>query len=176
MAASVLVVGAILIVLAGLPIYVFPASEPVEDADLVYVLGAPVPKRIAVERALREEGVAERSLISTSLIGGYRADLMRVCTRPEVDCIHPEPYTTKGEVALLQTYTDEHDIDRTIVLTATAHVARTRYILDKCFNGDAVVMGVQQDLDFFDWAGQYVYQTAAFVKDWVTSCDDQSNF
>lgn len=179
--AALITVGVLLltvttVALVGLPVYVFPASEPVEDADLVYVLGPPRPQRIALERVLRKEGTADRSLISTSLVGGFTAERMSVCKKPDVECIHPEPYTTKGEVALLQQYANEHDIDRTIVITVTAHVARTRFILDKCFDGDAVVVGVRQDLDLFDWVGQYIYQTAAFVKDWVTPCDDQSNF
>lgn len=175
MLAGSIVVAAVLFAGAGLPLYVFPPSEEIRHADLIYVIGPPRPERVEVERALRKEGVAARSLYSVSLIGGFTAERMGVCDRPAVACEHPEPYTTKGEAALLTAFADEHGIDRTVVITFTPHVARTRYIFEKCYEGDVTVVPVDEQLDAMEWIEQYFYQTAAFVKAWLTPCAELSD-
>ncbi|MEU1971746.1 YdcF family protein [Microbacterium sp. NPDC019599] len=159
---------------AGFGPYVSPPAEAIGDADLIYVIGPPVRERVAVERELRAERVADRSLYSVGLTGGYSAEELAVCAEPQVDCAHPTPFTTKGELAYLKQYAAEHDVERTVVLTFTPHVARTRYILDKCYPGDAVVVAVDQNLVLADWIAQYGYQSLAFVKAWLTPCADAS--
>ncbi|MDY0910391.1 hypothetical protein [Microbacterium sp. CFBP9034] len=154
----------------GYPLYVAPPVDEVTDADLIYVIGPPKPERIAVERALREGGVADLSLYSVGLLGIYTADTLEVCDEPDVFCVHPRPFTTKGEIAYLEGFAEDHDVERTIVLTFTPHVLRTRYILDKCYDGDATVMAVEQELNLGDWIYQYAYQSTALVKAWATPC------
>lgn len=61
----------------------------------------------------------------------------------------------------------EHQV---VVVTFKPHVARARYILERCYDGDVAVIGVDQDLTLWDWAYQYVYQTAAFVKAAFSPC------
>ncbi|WP_243075709.1 YdcF family protein [Microbacterium sp. SS28] len=164
-----------LIIVAGLPLYVFPPAQTVGTADLIYVIGPPQRYRVAVEREMRAEGVADRSLYSVSLHGGWSAERHPICREEAVDCQHPEPYTTKGEIAFLQQYAAANDIDRTIILTFTPHVARTRYILEKCYDGDATVVAVDQHLDLGQWIYQYAYQSVSFVKAWLTPCADASD-
>ncbi len=163
------------VTLAGLPLYVFPPADPVGKADLIYVIGPPQKYRVQVERELRAEGVADRSLYSVPTHGGWSAERHPVCREEGVDCLHPEPFTTKGEIAFLTDYAAEHDIDRTIVLTFTPHVARTRYILEKCYDGDATVVAVDQHLSLADWIYQYAYQSLSLVKAWLTPCADASD-
>lgn len=162
----------VVVIAAGLPVYVLPPAEDGTDADLIYVIGPPRRERVAVERDLRATGVAPLSLYSVQLTGGWSAERLPVCREEAVYCVHPEPFTTKGEIAYLSRFAAEHDVRKTVVLTFTPHVARTRYILDKCYDGDAVVQAVAQRMTPLDWAGQYIYQTAAFVKAWLTPCAD----
>jgi hypothetical protein len=162
-------------VAVGIPLYVFPAQDEIGKADLVFVIGPPRPERIALERSLREQGVAEQSLISTSLVGGFTADKMRVCTKPAVWCEHPDPYTTKGEAANLARFAPEHGVESTIVITFAPHVARARYIFAKCYGGDVSVVAVEKQLDLAEWIYQFAYQSAAFVKAWLTPCADAAD-
>lgn len=159
-----------LVALAGLPIYVFPPQEEVGSADLIYVLGPPTPARIAAERSMREEGVADLSLYSVRSGQPGGPQKPDVCDEAGVACQRPDPFSTKGEALLLSEFAADHDVQRTVVLTVTPHVARTRYIFDKCFDGDVTVVAVDQHLSLADWIYQYAYQTSAFYKAWTTPC------
>lgn len=172
-AATVIAVAMIAaIAIAGYPLYVAPPADAIGEADLIYVIGPPARERIAVERELRTEGIADASLYSVGLVGPHAALNLPVCGEPGVECVHPRPFTTKGEIAYLSDYAAGHDVDRTVILTFTPHVARTRFVLEKCFPGEAVVVAVDQHLGLGDWIYQYAYQTSAFVKAWLTPCSD----
>ncbi|WP_345801579.1 YdcF family protein [Microbacterium sp. AZCO] len=173
--AGVLLVLVAAVTLAGLPLYVFPPAGTVGKADLIYVIGPPQKYRVQLERELRAEGVADRSLFSVPTHGGWSAERLPVCREPAVDCEHPEPFTTKGEIAFLTEYAAEHDVHRTVILTFTPHVLRTRYILEKCYGGDATVVAVDQHLSLGDWIYQYAYQSLSLVKAWLTPCADASD-
>ena len=73
---------------------------------------------------------------------------------------------------MLGAYARDHAVQRTIVITFTPHVARTRYIFAKCYPGEVTVVGVDEKLDLYEWAKQYIYQSTAFVKAWLTPCSD----
>lgn len=165
-----LIAGVVAIAVAGFPFVVAPYADEIGDADLIYVIGPPVRERVAVEREMRKDGIADRSLYSVGTSGWYSAEKLPVCREREVDCVHPVPFTTKGEVAYLAEYAEAHDIERTVILTFTPHVMRTRYIIDKCYPGDAVVVAVDQNLALGDWIAQYGYQFFAFLKAWLTPC------
>lgn len=174
LAIAAAVVGALIvaIALAGLPVYVFPPVEPIGEADLIYVIGPPTQTRIALEEELRRGGVADAALISVPLEGAQSAADSRVCFNLAVACEHPEPFTTKGEASMLAAYARDHGVQRTIVITYTPHVARTRYIFAKCYSGDVTVVAVDEHLDLIEWVKQYIYQSIAFVKAWATPCSD----
>ncbi|MGW9113331.1 YdcF family protein [Microbacterium sp. NPDC055683] len=162
----------LVVVLAGLPLYVFPpVDEMPAETDLVYVIGPPTVQRTSAERALHLEGVSDLALYSTSDHGGWSAEALPVCEEEGVVCAHPEPYTTKGEAMFLTDFAAEHGVASTVVLTFTPHVARTRYIFDRCYGGDVTVVAVDQKLNVLEWMYQYAYQTAAFVKAIATPCD-----
>lgn len=155
---------------AGLPLYVFPPAEQIDDADLIFVIGPPNEERVAMERALRSAGVADESLYSVTSRGRLSAETLAVCHEATVTCAHIEPFTTKGEFAFLGRFAQQHDVERTVVLTFTPHVARTRYIAEKCFDGDVTVVAVDEGLNLGEWVYQYLYQSAAFLKAWATPC------
>jgi hypothetical protein len=176
LAAGLTLVGLVAaLAVAGLPLYVFPPAASVDRADLIYVIGPPTPPRIDLAEHLEAEGVASDLLVSVSpKHAGFPASSVAPCASADTVCEIPKPYTTKGEALLLSEYAPAHDVHETVVITFTPHVARTRYIFAKCFDGDVTVMGVDQPMGLGDWIYQYAYQSAAFVKAWLTPCAQES--
>lgn len=170
MVVAALASGLVVIAVAGLPVYVFPAVDEMVPGDVAYVIGPPTEQRVALAEQLKGAGVVDEILVSVPASGGQSARELSVCARTGVTCATPAPLTTKGEMALLTDYARTHPAERIIVITFAPHVARTRFILDKCFSGDAIVVAVDQPLRLDEWAYQYLYQTAAFAKAIVTPC------
>lgn len=162
---------AVAVALAGLPLYVFPPTAEPAPADLVYVIGPPVHTRTDLQARLLDEGLAPRGLISVSPPDGAApASDIPACHDPRIACLTPEPITTAGEALLLKRYAADHGLERTIVITFTPHVARTRYIFDTCYPGDVTVVAVDPQLTPWEWVYQYAYQTGAFVKAFLAPC------
>ena len=91
-----------LVAAVGLPLYVFPADPPAPAADLIYVIGPPTATRIADAESLRDQGIADEVLVSVPSSGPDSADELAYCWRAYVTCRTPEPFTTRGEAAMLQ--------------------------------------------------------------------------
>lgn len=159
----------VVLMLAGLPLYVFPASAPVERADLVQVLGPALDDRIEMAEQLVADGYAEHILVSVPPEGEPASD-PGWCSDPLFTCGVPDPYTTDGETVMLEEYAREHDVQSTIVLTETGHVSRARYIYATCYPGEATVVEVPTDRTFTWLAWTYAYQSGAFVKAFLTPC------
>jgi hypothetical protein len=168
-AAASAAAGTAVLALAGLPAYVFPPTEKVGSADLIYVIGPPTIERIRAAEALREQGVADRILVSVPLRGDQSADEQAICAEDYVDCVHPRPFTTSGEAGVLNELASG---ERVVVLTFTPHVARTRFIFERCFSGETVVEPVASSLNVAEWGYQYAYQSVAFVKALISKCPD----
>ena len=58
----------------------------------------------------------------------------------------------------------EHGWTSATVITFTPHVTRTRLLMQRCFAGTLRVAADTTPLPLAEWAGQYFYQTGAFVK------------
>lgn len=155
-----------LIVLAGLPLYVFPPADEVTRSDAILVLGPPMDERLSLAERLRDEGIADSIVVSTQPSGGQTAADLEICDEPGVTCAVSDPYATRGEVLLAPAGFSAS----VIVITSTPHVSRTRYIFSKCYTGEFVVVGVDTPLSFAEWAQQYAYQSAAFVKALFEPC------
>lgn len=159
-------VALVAVVAAGLPLYVFPADDHVDRADVIVVLGPATPARVAVAQRLLDEGVAPRMLISVPPEGTYAAANIPACREAHVNCVSPRPATTKGEALML----DEDGARSAVVVTFSPQVARARFIFDKCHHGPVSVVGADDRLSLVQWAYQYAYQSAAFAKAWVLPC------
>jgi hypothetical protein len=162
----------LVLVLAGLPLYVFPPADEVSRADVIYVIGPPTPPRLREAEKLRAEGVADRLLISVSADGSRSAAELPICDEPYVTCRTPEPFTTNGETALLEEYARTAEVSSAVVLTFTPHVARTRFIFARCAAPQVTVVAIDEHLGLRQWAYQYLYQTAAFAKALFVPCAD----
>ncbi|MGT2425236.1 YdcF family protein [Amnibacterium kyonggiense] len=158
--------GLIVWILAGLPFFVFPTTDPVpQHADVVLVLGPPVPDRIAVaERLLAEHRVAT-ALVS---VPGEEAQwqVEGLCARSDVICFRPDPSTTRGEARELRAEAAAHAWTSAVVTTMPAHIARARTIVGRCFGGK-LSMVADAEGPYDGYVYQYLYQTAATVKSWI---------
>ncbi|GAA1469962.1 YdcF family protein [Microbacterium thalassium] len=160
---------AALVVIAGLPLYVFPPPAEIERSDLVQVLGPALDDRIEMAEQLVADGYADRILVSVPPEGEPASD-PEWCNDPLFTCQVPDPYTTDGETVMLERFAREHGVTSTIVLTETGHVARARYIYSTCYPGDATVVEVPADRTAQWLVWTYAYQTGAFVKAFLTGC------
>ncbi|MFC9918987.1 ElyC/SanA/YdcF family protein [Agromyces binzhouensis] len=170
-AAALVLLGGVI----GAPVYVAPEVDPTPaHADVVYVLGPPTAARVELARALLDAGVGDTMLLSVpggALRPGTRDhEKFRACNHPggDVVCISPVPFTTGGEARALAELAEERRWTSAIVITRTSHVARARLLVERCFGGELAVIDAHEPLGFGGWAYQYVYQTAAFAKAFVT--------
>jgi hypothetical protein len=159
-----------LIVLLGLPLYVFPHVDEVAPSDTAYVLGPPMDVRLELAERLRDEGLAERIAVSVQASGGQTAEDLAICREEGVTCAVADPSSTRGEVLLMTEIAPESP--SLIVITSTPHVARTRYIFAKCYAGDVKVVAAGRPESLAGWTSQYVYQSLAFVKALVEPCPE----
>jgi uncharacterized SAM-binding protein YcdF (DUF218 family) len=155
---------------AAVAIYCFPPQDAPGEADLVYVIGPPQPARVALAERLRSEGVAPAILLSVFEDGDFSAASIPACREAYVTCEVAHPPTTKGEASLLTEFARTHPAERVVVVTTTVHVARTRYVFDRCFAGRTTVLAAESETTLRSWAWQMTYQTAAFAKAWLTPC------
>jgi hypothetical protein len=51
-----------------------------------------------------------------------------------------------------------------IVVTFRPHISRARFILKQYFDGDLIMVESPAHLSIAQWAFQYVYQTAGYVR------------
>jgi hypothetical protein len=156
-----------LIVLGGLPLYVFPPAGAVTHSDVVLVLGPPMQERLDLAEQLRDEGLADRIVISVQASGGQTAPDIALCQDEGVTCVVADPSTTRGEVKLML---EQGAAPSVIVVTSTPHVARTRYLFAKCYPGEVTVVAAGQPASVSGWTSAYVYQSFAFVKAALERC------
>ncbi|CAN5593149.1 hypothetical protein BH10ACT5_BH10ACT5_21740 [soil metagenome] len=98
--ALTVVAGVWLVALAGLPLYVFPPVDEVPPSATVLVLGPPMQARVDLAERLRDEGLAERIVVSVQASGGQSAQDLAICQDEGVTCAVADPSTTRGEVLL----------------------------------------------------------------------------
>lgn len=152
-----------LLVVAGLPVYVFPAQSTPAHSDVVFVIGPAQQWRLDLGRELVEDGHGDVLLVSAPAEDSGIA----TCDEPqtiEVICELPIPFTTQGEARILQRQMAEHGWTTATVITSTPHIVRTRMIMDRCVPDGVSVIGRSDGFGLNDWAGHYLYQTGAFLK------------
>lgn len=153
--------------IAGLPVYVRPQIDPLRPADAVFVLGGDDWRRHMLGVELGMEGWAPKVVLSHP--DGPGADWAgencgKVYPRFELDCFLPDPPTTRGEAQELRRMAEEYGWDRVIVVTFLPHISRARFILERCFSGELIMIASPAELTPWRWVSEYVYQTAGFVK------------
>ena len=168
-AVTVLVVA---VVALTIKIYVFPRSDQIHKADVIFVLGSGDPERYELGARLYKEGYAGTLVFSiprtTSAFPGCEVPLDGAVAT----CFLPSPATTRGEAAELARMSAKHGWTSAIVITINPHLIRAESIVRKCNHGDLMFVGVQPQYGARTWIYQFAYQTAGFVKSMLeTDCN-----
>ena len=150
-------------VVAGLPVYVRPQIDPLRHADAIFVLGGIAEDRYPFGIGLGEQGWAPIVVLS---IDRWRT---RFCATPHphfnLRCFIADPPTTKGEAQELRRLAADYGWRTIIVVTFRPHISRARFILERCFDGNLVMVESPEHLSVLEWAHQYVYQTAGYARE-----------
>lgn len=162
----------VVIVIAGMPVYVRPQIDQLRQADAIVVLGGPVGSRYPFGIGLAEQGWAPMLVMSTT---DHPKDplLKSYCDSPhpplKVRCFVADPPTTKGEARELRKLAATYGWHTLIVVTFRPHISRARFILERCFDGNLIMVASPAELSVPRWAFQYVYQTAGYIRAVVDS-------
>jgi uncharacterized SAM-binding protein YcdF (DUF218 family) len=158
---------AIAAVIAGLPVYVRPQTDPLRHADAIVVLGGSYSARYTLGIDLASEGWAPTVVLSTPE-GRRDRWLTNKCANPPlgitVHCLVPDPPTTKGEAQELRRLATQYGWRTIIAVTFRPHISRARYILEQCFDGALVMVASPARMSVVRWTFEYVYQTAGYVR------------
>jgi len=149
------------------PVYVTPKIDALRPADAIFVLGGDGYKRYALGFELGKQHYASTVIWSVEK-GGPSAPWMKTACDSDVGftlmCISADEGTTKGEGQMLHRLATEHGWRTVIVVTYRPHISRARYILEKCYSGNLVMIDSPADITPLDWTYQFFYQSAGYVR------------
>ena len=177
--AFVLLTGVVLLTVGILAVttrtVMFPREDIPRSADAIVVLGG-LGSAAVVQEALNlaVAGYSDRILISDAFGGDTRP--ANLCARDpavpgtsiDVQCFDPNPSNTRGEAEAIAAFASAQGWNRVIVVTSSYHVSRARLQIGRCYSGVLTVIGAAQPMDPPKWAYQFGYQSAGFVKAWLT--------
>lgn len=145
-----------------------PRIDAAGPVDAVLVLGG-LDGRARTERALElvRAGLTDTVVLSMP-VGGQDALARRTCndhpTGVTVVCFDPNPSTTRGEAREITRLADERHWTRIAVVTSEFHISRSRLIVGRCFSGTILMLKSNESISAFEWAYQWLYQTAGYAK------------
>lgn len=155
------------VIAAGVPAYVRPQVDQPRRADAVLILSGPYHGRYPFGVELAGRGWAPNLVISNPG-GADNPRLTDLCAtqRPDiaVHCFVPDPPTTKGEGRELRRLAEKYGWHTVIVVTFRPHISRARFILERCFDGDLVMVPGPSRISAARWAFEYLYQSAGYVR------------
>ena len=153
-------------VIGGLPVYVRPQVDPLRHADAILVLGGNGFSRYPFGIDLGMQGWAPKVVLSNPETDNEW--LTKACNTPhpgiELICFVPDPPTTLGEGRELRRLAERYRWRSVIVVTFTPHISRARFILQRCFDGELIMVASPTHISLLDWPVEYVYQTAGYVR------------
>lgn len=152
---------------AGIRPYVLPQIDPLRKADAILILGGWGYDRYRLGLQLADEGWAPTVMVSNPN-GASDGWLTHYCTTTNpkftLHCFDPDPETTRGEGQELRRLANEHGWRTVIVVTFRPHISRARYILEKCFDGDLIMVDSQSHIPPQRWVLEYIFQTAGYIR------------
>jgi hypothetical protein len=160
-------------VIGGLPVYVRPQVDPLRHADAILIIGGDGWGRYPFGVELGVQGWAPTVALSWShppKDAWHPGDtwVAQQCATPHpqlnVYCFTPDPPTTKGEGQELRRLAARYGWRTVIVVTSRPHISRARFILERCFDGDLIMVASPAHISVLSWAYQYVYQTAGYLR------------
>ncbi|SNT30856.1 YdcF family protein [Rhodococcoides kyotonense] len=156
----------------GYPVYVDPVVDRPTDADAIVVLGGSADNRNSLGLELAEDGYAPTLVYSDPY--GSASTLTDICRDGRegitVECFVPDPGTTRGEAREIRDRARREGWTSVVVVTSTPHISRARYIIGKCWDGQVTYVASTTDRNIFEWAWEYVYQTAGYARAVFEDC------
>jgi hypothetical protein len=154
-------------VIGGLPVYVRPQIDRLRHADAIFILGGYGDLRYSFGLELGIQGWAPNVVVSNPR-GKDDPWLTDYCatrhTGFDLKCFTPDPPTTKGEGRELHRLASQFGWRTVIVVTFRPQISRARFILERCFNGDLVMVASPDYLPAHRWVFEYGYQTAGYAR------------
>ncbi|AXH96909.1 YdcF family protein [Ornithinimicrobium avium] len=150
-------------------VLVTPQVDPHGRVDAVYVLG-PAETRIGAALDLMDQGLAPVLLATTSVREDGTTYATGHCGTAaatyRVECVLPDPYSTRGEAQVLGEQVAAHGWTRVAVLTSTVHTARARMLMERCVDAEVLMWTLDDrpDPGVVARLEGFVYQSAAWVK------------
>jgi hypothetical protein len=141
-------------------LFIFPAKGSAKRADAVVVLDDGIGVRRAKAVRAVQAGVAPNLVIS------HHADRPQDCPAniPNITvvCFSPTDDSTKGEAAGFARIAKEHGWNSLIFVTDPPHVARSKWLISRCFPGK--LGAITTKVTNIDWPIRVVYEWAALSK------------
>lgn len=152
---------------AGLPVYVRPQIDSLRRADAILILGGFGDSRYSYGLDLGLQGWAPNLVVSNP-IGATDQWERNFCTAPPprltLHCFVPDPPTTKGEGLELRRLAEQYGWHTVIVVTFRPHISRARFILERCFLGDLIMVESPEHVPLSRWVFEYFYQTTGYLR------------
>jgi uncharacterized SAM-binding protein YcdF (DUF218 family) len=143
-------------------LFVRPELPPLPDrADVIFVLSG-YGDRIHIAERLVREGRAPVVVWSTTAERAAAPCLSGLAHEVTVMCIHPEPYSTRGEARAIATLAAEHGWRSMILVTTRDQAWRARVRVSRCFDGEIYHAIAELPRDM--WPRQVAYQWGATIK------------
>ncbi|MEV0080886.1 hypothetical protein AB0H58_31125 [Nocardia neocaledoniensis] len=159
---------------AGWPVFVRPQLDPLRRAEVIVVLGGVPYERFDLGIELAERGFAPEVLIAQTSPDDPNMD--RFCGGRfafRVSCFVPDPTRADGEAREIVRRATIYGWRHLIVVTATTHVSRARYLVGRCYDGELTMVGSGAGNGLSFWSRVYVRQSAGYVRAFVNQrCDE----
>ncbi|WP_167516437.1 ElyC/SanA/YdcF family protein [Pseudoclavibacter terrae] len=152
-----------------------PTPGEAGRADVILVLGPATASRLDLAKEMMESGHAANLVVSTNSgherFGARNLQTCRVDQGYPVHCEQSAPFTTQGEVGLLQRLSEENGWHKAIVITSKTHATRASLYIGRCYDREADVIWPSERLSVLRGVEEYFYQSAAFVKAFAVTND-----
>jgi uncharacterized SAM-binding protein YcdF (DUF218 family) len=137
-----------------------PAGPTPNHADAVVVLSGGRGDRLPKALALMDASVAPVLVISRGE-DQAAAQAASVCTRRnpfEVDCVRPEPNTTRGEAKAIARVASERGWHSLVVVTSRYHVTRARLLIGRCVRAQVTMVASSPQRSLLNWTGSVAHE------------------
>jgi len=153
--ALIAVLGMVVLALAvlSIPLFVDPDVDEPRAVDAVVVL-AGGGNREDPAVSLVEQGYADVVVFSDPGRGTLQftanqycnsSNALRVPEGVEQICFDPDPGTTQGEVRAIAVMAEERGWTSVMMVASTDQVSRARRLLERCWDGEILMIGVDHD-------------------------------
>lgn len=137
-----------------------------QRADAILVLGPSLPARVAQAVHLADTLHIDQLVVSIGDTGGQAKGYP--CVGPPagltVTCFKPSPYTTQGEARELGSLAADRNWHNVIVIAPTPQISRAHMLMKRCFGGTVQMVATPGGSGVFNWVGQFLHQSGAYVK------------